>query len=123
MMMMSRHELRSQARLSELYKSASEDAQMKAEELTKGVEELQRLLRDASQRYGDLETESKHEIGQLKEQLQQKDVIIGDMKKELERANSLLDSSKSRIMTDDGIEAMSPSAAAASRSVAGFIQF
>jgi len=54
----SRNEVRSQARLIELYKTSSEDAQSKAEELTKVAEELQRLLHNASDRYGQLETNS-----------------------------------------------------------------
>ena len=102
-------------RLSELYKASSEDAQMKAEELTKVTEELQRLLHDASGRYGELETESKSQTEELKEQLQKSSDAIEAMKKELVHANNLLDASKSRIVMEENIEAMSPSAAAASR--------
>lgn len=102
-------------RLCELYKAASEDAQAKADELTKATEELQRLLRDASERYGDLETESNLQIDRLKQQLTQSNEVNQELKKELERANTLFDTSKSRLLTDDSVEAMSPSAAAASR--------
>ena len=102
-------------RLCELYKAASEDAQAKSEELTKATEELQRLLRDASERFGELETESKAQNDHLKEQLEKSTEAITEMKKELERANILLDSNKSRLLTEESIEAMSPSAAAASR--------
>ncbi|KAI9556759.1 Nucleoprotein TPR [Daphnia sinensis] len=110
-----RNELRSQMRLCELYKASSEDAQAKADELTKTTEELQRLLRDASARFGNLETESKAQIDQLKDQLEKSSESNMELKKELERANNLLDPSKSRLMTAENIEAMSPSAAAASR--------
>ena len=111
----SRNELRSQMRLCDLYKASSEDAQSKADELTKATEELQRLLRDASARFGKLETESKAEIDQLNEILQKSSETNSELKKELERANTLLEVSKSRILTEESIEAMSPSAAAASR--------
>lgn len=104
-------------RLCELYKASSEDAQAKADELTKATEELQRLLRDASARYGELETESKATVDRLKDQLKQIEQSNEELRKELERSNGLLDASKSRILTEDSIEAMSPSAAAASRFV------
>lgn len=102
-------------RLCELYKASSEDAQAKAEELTKATEELQRLLRDASARFGKLETDSKCQIDKLNEQLEKSSETNSELKKELERANSLLDVNKSRLLTEESIEAMSPSAAAASR--------
>lgn len=102
-------------RLCELYKASSEDAQAKADELTKTTEELQRLLRDASARFGNLETESKAQIDHLKDQLEKSSESNIELKKELECANNLLDPSKSRLMTAENIEAMSPSAAAASR--------
>jgi len=79
------------------------------------AEELQRLLHDASGRYGELETNSKSQIDELKEQLEKSSSNIDEMKKELERANNLLDVSKSRIVLEENLEAMSPSAAAASR--------
>ena len=111
----SSNELRSQLKLCELYKASSEDSQAKAEELTKATEELQRLLRDASVRFGELESESKARIDQLKEQLQHSTSNVEELKKELERANGLLAVSKSRVLMEENIEVMSPSAAAASR--------
>ena len=98
-----------------MYKASSEDAQCKADELSKAVEELQRLLRDASVRYGELETDTKSEVDALKEQLRKRDEAIEAMKSELDRANGLLDTSRSRLLNEESIEAMSPSAAAASR--------
>lgn len=100
-------------RLCELYKASSEDAQAKA--LTKATEELQRLLRDASSRYGELETESNAKIESLKQQMAQVNLANEELRKELERANTLMDTSKSRLLSEDAVEAMSPSAAAASR--------
>lgn len=100
-----------------MYKASSEDAQQKAEELSKATEELQRLLRDASVRYGELETETKAQIDQLNEQLQKSNEANEQLRKELEQANVLLDTSKSRLLSEESIEAMSPSAAAASRFV------
>ena len=102
-------------RLCELYKAFNENAQAKAEEFTKATKELQRLLKDASGRYGELETESNAEIERLKQQLAQNNQVTDELRKELERANTLLDTSKSRLLAEDAVEAMSPSAAAASR--------
>ena len=110
-----RQELRSQVRLCDLYKSAGEDAQVKADELTKATEELQRLLREASARFGELETSAQNETSQLKQKIDEQFAALEEMKKELERANTLIDSSKSRLLTEEGIETMAPSAAAASR--------
>ena len=104
-------------RLCELYKSSSEDAQAKADELTKATEELQRLLRDASARYGELETESKATIDRYKEQFGSLEKASDELRKKLERANGLLDTSRFRLLAEETIEAMSPSAAAASRYV------
>ena len=98
-----------------MYKMSSEDAQAKADELTKATEELQRLLREASSRSGELETSSKADVDQLKETLEQDRKAIEELQKELERANTLLDASKSRLITEECMETMSPSAAAASR--------
>ena len=95
------NELKYQMELCELHKSASEDVQAKSEELTKATEELQRLLRDASERFRELETQSKA----------QNDYLM----KELERANTLLDSNRSRLLREESNQIMSPSAAAASR--------
>ena len=102
-------------RLCELYKASSEDAQCKADEFAKATEELQRLLRDASARYGELETDSKAQIDELNEQLKKTNEANAELRKELERANVLLETSKSRLFTEEALEAMSPSAAAASR--------
>ena len=110
-----RNELRTQMRLTELYKESSDDFEAKSLELSKAVEELQRLLSDASARFGDLESETKAEIDYLKDQLATSSKKIAEQKKELELANNLLDTNKSRVLTEDAIEAMSPSAAAASR--------
>ena len=102
-------------RLTELYKESSDDFEAKSRELSKAVEELQRLLGDASVRFGDLESETKAEIDHLKDQLATSTKKIADQKKELELANGLIDANRSRVLTDDAIESMSPSAAAASR--------
>ena len=110
-----RQELRSQTRLSELYRASSEDAQCKADELTQATEELQRLLRDASARYGQLETSSRAEADEHQERAERDRRAIEALRTELERANELLEATKARAVTDDCVEALAPSAAAASR--------
>ena len=102
-------------RLTELYKQSSDDFEAKSRELSKAVEELQRLLGDASVRFGDLESETKAEIDHLKDHLATSKKKIAYLKKELELANGLIDANRSRVLTDDAIESMSPSAAAAYR--------
>jgi hypothetical protein len=76
---------------------------------------MQRLLRDAAVRYEELEMRSRTEIDQLKEEAERNVICIDEMKKELDRANTLLEAAKSRVLSEECIEAMSPSVAAASR--------
>ena len=111
----SSQELRSQSKLSELYKASSEEAQAQVEELKRSREELHSLLRDASVRYSQLESNSRAEIYQLKQEIEEKVASMDETRKELDRANSLLEAAKSRVLSEECIEAMSPSAAAASR--------
>ena len=111
-----RDKLRAQMRLTELYQESSDDFEAKSIELSKAVEEMKRLLDEASVRFVDLEFETKAEIDHLKDQLATSTKKIADQKKEIELANGLLDVYRSPIdVTGGAIEAMSPSAAAASR--------
>ena len=67
-----------------LHKESRDNFEAKSVELSKAVEELQRLLGDASVRFGDLESESKAEIDHLKGQLATSSKKIADQKKKLD---------------------------------------
>ncbi|KAJ9577845.1 hypothetical protein L9F63_025295 [Diploptera punctata] len=92
----------------------SDDAAAKSEELTVAVKELQKLLEDASDQYGELESEMKKKDESYEEELGKKNECIKHLKKELELANEMLKTAKQERL-DTTIESMSPSAAAASR--------
>ena len=52
-----RAELAAQTKMATLYKSHSDEHTAKVEELSSAVTELQRLLKESSDKYGKLETE------------------------------------------------------------------
>ncbi|KAJ9578533.1 hypothetical protein L9F63_005262 [Diploptera punctata] len=62
-------ELQAQTRLANVYKGMSDDAAAKSEELTVAVKELQKLLEDASDQYGELESEMKKKDESYEEEL------------------------------------------------------
>nr|CAD7402112.1 unnamed protein product [Timema cristinae] len=109
-------ELEAQRKMVELYKDKSCSADSKSEELTSGVKQLQQLLQEATQQYGDLETEMNRRIVEHQEELAEKEQIIDRLKKELDDANELLKSAQHENL-ERTIESMSPAAAAASRMI------
>ena len=92
----------------------SDDAAAKSEELSIAVKELQKLLQEASDKYGELEAEMKEKQESHEQQMEKKTECISLLKKELETANELLKTAKQETFNAT-IESMSPSAAAASR--------
>nr|CAD7608336.1 unnamed protein product [Timema genevievae] len=109
-------ELEAQRKMVELYKDKSCSADSKSEELTSGVKQLQQLLQEATQQYGDLEMEMNRRIVEHQEELAEKEQIIDRLKKELDDANELLKSAQHENL-ERTIESMSPAAAAASRMI------
>nr|CAD7416526.1 unnamed protein product [Timema poppensis] len=87
-------ELEAQRKMVELYKDKSCSADSKSEELTSGVKQLQQLLQEATQQYGDLEMEMNRRIVEHQEELAEKEQIIDRLKKELDDANELLKSAQ-----------------------------
>ena len=83
-----------------LHKESRDNFEAKSVELSKAVEELQRMLGDASVRFGDLESESKAEIDHLKGQLATSSKKIADQKKELDLANGLIDATSVPLLTN-----------------------
>lgn len=72
----------------------NEEAANKTNELTSAVKELQKLLNDANQQYGELETQLKEKEEMFKSALEKKDICIEALKKELRHANELFKAAK-----------------------------
>jgi len=110
-----RAELRAQTKLANLYKSHSDEYNNKTEELSNAVTELQSLLSDSSDKYGRLEEKLLIEEAKNKDEVAVKVEANDALRKELEEANKLIKTFKTKGLTEEGIECLSPSAAAASR--------
>ncbi|XP_053710711.1 translocated promoter region b, nuclear basket protein isoform X2 [Synchiropus splendidus] len=115
-----RNELNANIKLSNLYKESAADSEAKSEELSRAVEELHKLLKDAGEANKALE-ENLQEINCGKDktvdELKEK---IRILEKELENANDLLSNSKQRvcstsILTEEQVITMSPTAAVVSK--------
>merc|ERR1712020_577790 len=89
-------EIHAQTNLANLYKTKASDAEEKASELAKAVEELQGLLKQSSERYGALEDNLEKEKEENKKEFQRRNEAIRALKKELEDANELIKSLKQR---------------------------
>ncbi|KAG8237972.1 hypothetical protein J437_LFUL014673, partial [Ladona fulva] len=107
-------ELSAQSRLADLYKNSAENAESKSEELISAVKELKSLLSESSQKYGELEERTTKEREVMEAKIQESKTAIELLKKELAEANELLKAAK-REITEEQLEMLSPSAAAASR--------
>ncbi|XP_041646505.1 translocated promoter region b, nuclear basket protein [Cheilinus undulatus] len=117
-----RNELNANIKLSNLYKGAAADSEAKSEELSRAVEELHKLLKDAGEankaleeKVQEMNSATDKSVAELKEKIQA-------LEKELDNANELLSSSKLRgpvstssVLTEEQITTMSPTAAAVSK--------
>uniref|UniRef100_A0A3Q2D6B6 Nucleoprotein TPR n=1 Tax=Cyprinodon variegatus TaxID=28743 RepID=A0A3Q2D6B6_CYPVA len=114
-----RNELNANIKLSNLYKGAAADSEAKSEELSRAVEELHKLLKDAGEnkvleeKLQEINGVSEKSVNELKERIQ-------GLEKELDNANDLLSSSKLRpaggdILAEDQLTTMSATAAAVSK--------
>ena len=110
-----RAELRAQTKLADLYKSHSDDYNDKTEELNKAVAELQGLLSASSEQYGKLEEKMAAKEAKHKEDMAARGEAVTALRKELEEANKLVKTFQGKGLSDDAVECLSPSAAAASR--------
>uniref|UniRef100_A0A672R8E5 Nucleoprotein TPR n=1 Tax=Sinocyclocheilus grahami TaxID=75366 RepID=A0A672R8E5_SINGR len=104
------NELNANIKLSNLYKGAAADAEAKSEELSRAVDELHKLLKEAGEvKMAELESCKDKEIAELKEK-------ISSQEKELDNANELLSDAKHRgttsIFSEEQVTTMSPTAAA-----------
>ncbi|XP_055043154.2 translocated promoter region b, nuclear basket protein isoform X1 [Misgurnus anguillicaudatus] len=112
-------EINANIKLSNLYKGAAADAEAKSEELSKAVEELHKLLKEAGEAHKALEMKmvelegcKDKEIAELKEK-------ISSQEKELDNANALLSDAKHRVpssrLTEELVTTMSPTASAVAK--------
>uniref|UniRef100_A0A8C0KVE5 Nucleoprotein TPR n=1 Tax=Canis lupus dingo TaxID=286419 RepID=A0A8C0KVE5_CANLU len=107
------NELNAHIKLSNLYKSAADDSEAKSNELTRAVDELHKLLKEAGEDHL-LEVEESKD--QMEKEMLEK---IGKLEKELENANDLLSATKRKgaILSEEELAAMSPTAAAVAKIV------
>ena len=84
------------------------------EELEEAVANLQALLRQASDRYSELEKKYKDAAKSAADEIHERDKRIEELSQELTDANELLTNIKKQGMTDEMIQSLSPAAAAAS---------
>lgn len=110
-----RVEVGSLKRVVALHQESSEDSSKKLEELDDAVQNLQDLLKESTEKYGELETRFADSSRQFQEELTRRDEQIARLKSELKTANEVLDSIQKHGMTDDMIHSLSPAAAAASQ--------
>uniref|UniRef100_A0A8C7GRE6 Nucleoprotein TPR n=1 Tax=Oncorhynchus kisutch TaxID=8019 RepID=A0A8C7GRE6_ONCKI len=112
-----RNELNANIKLSNLYKGAAADSESKSEELSGAVEELHKLLKDASHTTIALEVKLQEmDACRIKEAAELKD-SISSLEKELDNANELLSDTKLRVLSEETVTTMSPTAAAVAKIV------
>uniref|UniRef100_A0A3B3T983 Nucleoprotein TPR n=1 Tax=Paramormyrops kingsleyae TaxID=1676925 RepID=A0A3B3T983_9TELE len=122
-----RNELNAHIKLTTLYKSAASDSESKSEELSRAVEELHKLLKEAGEA-------NKATEGRLAEAMASKEKVeaelkekISSLEKELENANTLLSDSKRKAgvaaLTEEELTTMSPTAAAVAKIVKPGMKF
>ena len=116
-----RQELSAQTKLADLYKGHCDESESKAAELTKAVNELQGMLKESADRYGALENSLDVEKAEHKEEIKRRNEAIKGLKRELDTANDLIKTMKNKGLTEDDVERLSPSAAAASKLLKGGI--
>ncbi|XP_014835812.1 PREDICTED: nucleoprotein TPR-like, partial [Poecilia mexicana] len=116
-----RNELNANIKLSNLYKGAAADSEAKSEELSRAVEELHKLLKDAGEANKVLEEKLQEMNGAADKTVNELKEKIQSLEKELDNANDLLSTSKLRgpagasVVAEDQITTMSPTAAAVSK--------
>ncbi|KAK3607529.1 hypothetical protein CHS0354_025782 [Potamilus streckersoni] len=110
-----RHELVAQKKLIALYKNSSEEAHSKVIELTGAVDELQQLIKEASDAQTQLEERKNTEIRELQDVIRQKEEQNRRLEQELVNANELLEAMKVKGMSEEKVESMFPTAATTSK--------
>lgn len=109
-----KNELMAKTKLADICKAGSEDSKKHANELTSAVTELKKMLNDAVNEYGELETRYKGDALQHSEDIKDKESIIDNLKGELKNANDLLKAAQDENL-EHAVERFAPSAAATSK--------
>uniref|UniRef100_A0A3B4UDA7 Nucleoprotein TPR n=1 Tax=Seriola dumerili TaxID=41447 RepID=A0A3B4UDA7_SERDU len=112
-----RNELNANIKLSNLYKGAAADSEAKSEELSRAVEELHKLLKDAGEANKGLEEKVQEMNGATDKTVAELKERIQGLEKELDNANELLSSpvGTTSVLTEEQMTTMSPTAAAVSK--------
>ncbi len=92
-----RAELKSQKKLADLYKEQSEENTQKTEELSNAVTKLQDMLKDAGEKYGQLEEKMEKVKADYKVELEKGNEAISNLKAELKNANKLIETVKNKV--------------------------
>ncbi|XP_062610005.1 nucleoprotein TPR-like [Saccostrea cucullata] len=112
-----RQELEANQKLSDLYKGQATDLEEKCKELMGAVDELRKLLKDASISYTELQRQHQTDVEQLNVELTDRENQIQNLRKELENANELIEEIKKKAATSEHVETLFPNAAATSKLV------
>ncbi|XP_042237084.1 nucleoprotein TPR-like isoform X2 [Homarus americanus] len=110
-----RQELSAQKKLTDIYQASTQNEKERAAELENGVEELRKLLQEASDQYGALESTKNKADEEHEQALRQSNLLVKDLKEELEKVNMLLEANAKK--GHGGYEELSPAANAASQLV------
>ncbi|XP_061390466.1 nucleoprotein TPR-like, partial [Musca vetustissima] len=104
-------ELDAKTKLADLYKSNCEDTEMERTELTTAISDLKRMLAEASDQYGELETNFKATQLRHEQELDEKQKNIDELKEEIKHANELLKELKNESV-ENAISKLAPTAVA-----------
>nr|XP_045610228.1 nucleoprotein TPR-like [Procambarus clarkii] len=110
-----RQELAAQKKLTDIYQASTQNEKERASELENAVEELRKLLQEASDHYGALERAKTKGDEESAEALRQSNLLVKDLKEELDKVNMLLEANAKR--DHGGYDELSPAASAASQLV------
>uniref|UniRef100_A0A3Q3ANC8 Nucleoprotein TPR n=1 Tax=Kryptolebias marmoratus TaxID=37003 RepID=A0A3Q3ANC8_KRYMA len=111
-----RNELNANIKLSNLYKEAAADSEAKSEELSRAVEELHKLLKDAGEANKVLEEKLQEMNGASDKTVSELKDRIQSLEKELDNANELLSSPVgAAVLSEEQMTTMSPTAATVSK--------
>ncbi|XP_059609056.1 nucleoprotein TPR isoform X2 [Phlebotomus argentipes] len=109
-------ELSSKTKLVEMLKESARENQEQIKEFSDCVTELKKLLTEATDKTGELETRQKGVDLKHAEELEEKDATIQQLRQEIEHANELLKEVQEQNL-ENAIHNLAPTAAASSRMI------
>ncbi|XP_055390315.1 nucleoprotein TPR [Condylostylus longicornis] len=107
-------ELHAKAKLADLYKETNEDKVNQINELSNAITDLKKMLSEATEQYGELETKLKAVEVKHEQELEEKNNIIQSIRDELKNANDLLKESQNENL-ENAIGKLAPTAAVTSK--------